>query len=99
MQEHPAIQRQAQKELDDIVGRGILPKFSDKDKLPFINALCKELLRHTPALPGGTQPAPSTDLDKPDYCSPVGMPHRSTEDDFHDGYFIPKGTITIASIR
>jgi len=66
MQEHPAIQRQAQKELDDIVGRGILPKFSDKDKLPFIDALCKELLRHTPTLPGGTQLALPTNLAKSD---------------------------------
>jgi len=54
MQEHPEIQRQAQAELDAIVGRGRLPRFSDKAELPFVDALCKELLRHIPAVPGGT---------------------------------------------
>ena len=55
MQEHPEIQRQAQAELDAIVGRDRLPTFSDKAELPFVDALCKELLRHTPAVPGGTR--------------------------------------------
>jgi len=54
MQEHPEIQRQARAELDAVVGRGRLPHFSDKAMLPFVDALCKELLRHTPAIPGGT---------------------------------------------
>ncbi|KAI0700497.1 cytochrome P450 [Cerioporus squamosus] len=29
---------------------------------------------------------------------PLGMQHRSTEDDVYEGYFIPKGTICIANI-
>ena len=28
---------------------------------------------------------------------PLGMPHRSTEDDWYEGMFIPKGTIRIAN--
>lgn len=57
MQENPAIQKQAQQEIDSVVGRGRLPSFADKSKLPFIDALYKELLRHSPAAPGGTSPA------------------------------------------
>ncbi|KAH9042035.1 cytochrome P450 [Lactarius pseudohatsudake] len=29
---------------------------------------------------------------------PVGLPHRSTEDDWYEGMFIPKGTICIANV-
>ena len=30
---------------------------------------------------------------KPDRCSP----HRSTQDDYYEGYFVPKGSIVIAN--
>lgn len=29
---------------------------------------------------------------------PVGLPHRSTEDDWYDGQFIPAGTIIMANV-
>jgi len=53
MQEYPDIQRRAQQELDKVVGRERLPAFEDREHLPYINALCKELLRHGPPVPGG----------------------------------------------
>lgn len=28
---------------------------------------------------------------------PIGIPHRTTEDDVFEGYFIPKGTVVIAN--
>ena len=31
-------------------------------------------------------------------ASPLGVPHRSTEDDWYEGMFIPKGTICIANL-
>ncbi|KAG6836865.1 hypothetical protein H0H93_002108 [Arthromyces matolae] len=31
--------------------------------------------------------------------APIGVPHRSTEDDEHDGYFIPKGSIIFVNLR
>ncbi|KAG1892813.1 cytochrome P450 [Suillus subluteus] len=30
--------------------------------------------------------------------TPIGLPHRVTEDDVHDGYYIPKGSIIIANL-
>jgi len=29
---------------------------------------------------------------------PVGLPHRSTEDDWYEGMFIPKGTVCVANV-
>ena len=31
-------------------------------------------------------------------ADPIGMPHRSTEDDWYEGMFIPKGTICVANV-
>ena len=48
---HPDIQAKAQDELDRVVGRERLPDFDDKDSLPYITALCKEVLRWHPPAP------------------------------------------------
>ena len=41
----PQVQRRAQAELDAVIGRDRLPTFDDRPHLPYIEALCKELLR------------------------------------------------------
>ncbi|KAI0774796.1 cytochrome P450 [Trametes elegans] len=47
---HPDAQRNAQDELDSVVGVDKLPTFADRESLPYINALLKEVLRwHTMA--------------------------------------------------
>ena len=79
MASFPAVQQKAQAELDSVVGPHRLPEFSDRDSLPYINALIKELLRWRSVVP-------------------VGVPHRSLEDDEYRGYFIPKGSIVVANI-
>ena len=50
---YPEVQKKAQQELDAVVGGERLPDFSDRQSLPYINALVKELLRWHPALPTG----------------------------------------------
>jgi hypothetical protein len=42
---HPAAQAKARAELDAVVGRSRLPDFSDRENLPYVNALLKETLR------------------------------------------------------
>ncbi|KAK0460227.1 cytochrome P450 [Desarmillaria tabescens] len=44
---YPSVQKQAQEELDSLLNDGErLPSLSDRDKLPYINALCLEVLRY-----------------------------------------------------
>ena len=49
----PEAQRRAQKELDNVVGSNRLPDYEDRENLPYINALCKEVLRWHPIVPLG----------------------------------------------
>ena len=50
----PEVQRRAQAELDVAIGRDRLPTFDDRPRLPYIEALCKELLRWQMVIPIGT---------------------------------------------
>ncbi|KAF8576950.1 cytochrome P450, partial [Ramaria rubella] len=49
---YPETQRKAQTELDSVID-GRLPEFSDRKNLPYINALCQEVLRWNPVVPLG----------------------------------------------
>ncbi|KAF8840878.1 cytochrome P450 [Paxillus ammoniavirescens] len=42
---YPEVQRKGQAELDAVVGAERLPRLDDRDSLPYINAICKEVLR------------------------------------------------------
>lgn len=46
MTTHPEIQRQAQGEIDAIIGQDRLPDWSDEASLPYVGALVKEVLRY-----------------------------------------------------
>ncbi|KAG2141325.1 cytochrome P450 [Suillus clintonianus] len=75
----PHVQKKAQAEIDAVVGTDRLPSFADRDSLPYIEALVKEVLRWN-------------------VVGPTAIPHRVTEDDIHDGYYIPKGSLVIPNI-
>lgn len=68
---HPEVQAKAHEEIDCVVGRHRLPGFGDRDNLPYITSIVKEVLRWYPV-------------------SPVGLPHRLTQDDWYEGFFLPK---------
>jgi hypothetical protein len=53
MMVYPDVQKKAQAELDEVVGRGQLPTFAHYEKLPYIRALVKETLRWWPIGPLG----------------------------------------------
>jgi cytochrome P450 len=49
----PQVQRRAQAELDSVVGRTRLPTFADAPRLPYVQAIVKEVLRWRPTIPLG----------------------------------------------
>ncbi|KAI0253712.1 cytochrome P450 [Lactifluus subvellereus] len=58
---YPEVQKRAQAELDSVVSRDRLPTFDDRPRLPYIEAVCKELLRWGVVLPIGVPHASSED--------------------------------------
>nr|VWO99573.1 Ketoreductase CTB6 (EC (Cercosporin toxin biosynthesis cluster protein 6) [Ganoderma boninense] len=55
------VQRRAQKELDDVVGRDRLPSFEDRDRLPYIANIVKETFRWKTVTPLGVPHATTED--------------------------------------
>ena len=49
----PHVQKKAQKEIDTVVGRTRLPTGADRESLPYVNAIVKEVLRMYPVAPIG----------------------------------------------
>lgn len=47
----PEAQKKAQYEIDEVIGRDRLPTLSDRQSLPYVNALVKEVLRWHPVGP------------------------------------------------
>ncbi|KAF9227074.1 cytochrome P450 [Gyrodon lividus] len=48
---YPEVQKKAQAELDAVIGAERLPCLDDRDSLPYINAICKEVFRWHVVLP------------------------------------------------
>lgn len=48
---YPEVQRKAQTEIDQVVGAGRSPRWSDMERLPYINMIVKEGHRWRPVLP------------------------------------------------
>lgn len=46
MVRHPEVYRKVQEELDRVVGNERLPDFDDRDALPYLNAVIKEVYRY-----------------------------------------------------
>jgi cytochrome P450 len=58
---YPEVQAKAQAELDAVVGRDRLPTFADRERLPYIDAVLKEMLRWGPVAPQALPHAASAD--------------------------------------
>jgi len=58
---YPEVQRRAQAELDAVVDPSRLPEFTDRARLPYVEALVKEVLRWQPVAPLGVPHAVTED--------------------------------------
>lgn len=47
----PDAQKKAQAQIDAVVGKGRLPRLEDRPLLPYIDAILRETLRHSPVAP------------------------------------------------
>jgi hypothetical protein len=73
---NPKVYLKAQAEMDAIVGMTRLPQWTDEQKLPYLRAMVKEVLRWRPV-------------------NKFGMFHATTEDDWYEDRFIPKGSVVV----
>lgn len=73
------------------------PVLADKPQLPFLRAVIKECIRWRPPVPTGECDIIFVMFNPGDNWldanSNAGIPHRLSEDDEYDGYFIPKGSV------
>ncbi|KAG6909897.1 hypothetical protein DXG01_014711 [Tephrocybe rancida] len=74
---HPEWIKTAQEQLDKVVGQDRLPNFSDREKMPYLEAVCREALRWRPAARPVSYPF-ATEDDVIEYNG--------------EEYFIPKGS-------
>jgi len=50
---YPEVQQKAQEEIDRVVSNKKLPGIEDRENLPYVNAIVKEVLRWHPVTPMG----------------------------------------------
>ncbi|THH11765.1 hypothetical protein EW146_g7925 [Bondarzewia mesenterica] len=69
---YPEVQKKAQAELDSVVGQDRLPQLSDRDHLPYINAMLRETIRWGPPVPLGAPHCVTEDDVYDGYLIPKG---------------------------
>jgi cytochrome P450 len=69
---HPEVQRKAREEIDRVVGTHRLPTFSDRENLPYVEAVVKESFRWHPIGPMGLPHVASQDDIYGEYLIPKG---------------------------
>ncbi|KAH8806802.1 cytochrome P450 [Flagelloscypha sp. PMI_526] len=72
MVKYPQVQKQAQLELDKVVGRERIPNFNDFEQLPYVHAIVMELMRWVPVVPIGLPHVTTRDDVYEEYFIPKG---------------------------
>ncbi|KAF9268235.1 cytochrome P450 [Marasmius fiardii PR-910] len=76
---YPEVLKKAQAEIDLVTKNERLPGIEDRSRLPYIDALVKEVFRWNSVVP-------------------LAVPHRAMQDDIHEGFYIPKGSVILPNI-
>ncbi|KAH9994294.1 cytochrome P450 [Russula vinacea] len=69
---YPEVQKRAQKEIDTVTGGLRLPDYADRPRLPYVDALCREVMRWSMATPVGVPHATTQDDVYEGYLIPKG---------------------------
>lgn len=69
---YPDAQKKAQQELDAVIGPDRLPEFSDRDSLPYLNAVVKEIIRWHTVVPLGVSHCVTEEDEYKGYRIPAG---------------------------
>lgn len=85
---HPYVQSRAQAEIDVVIGRDRLPNFSDKDELPYISAICREVMRWRLVTPLAVDHAAAQDDVYDGYFIPKGIYTVHVSAYFHGKFWI-----------
>ena len=91
---YPEVQKKAQAELDAVIGSKRLPTMEDRDALPYVNAICKELLRWHVVVPMRAYFCMLLCLRLKQHYMTLA-PHAAAQDIVYEGYLIPKGTVLL----
>ena len=67
----PEIPKKAQAQLDAVVGPTRLPEYDDRDSLPYLNAIFKEVICWVGIAPVGTSPSISVSHFRPDHLQEI----------------------------
>lgn len=68
----PQVQEKAQEEIDRVIGSDRLPCLDDRDQLPYLDALTKEVSRWSPVVPMGAAHLAQEDMSYGGYRIPTG---------------------------
>ncbi|GJJ06879.1 hypothetical protein Clacol_001075 [Clathrus columnatus] len=88
---YPKVQKKAHEELDRVITRTRFPTFEDRRVLPYVSAICKEVLRWHPVTPLAVPHSLSED----DII--VVRDEKSGGSDSERRYFVPAGTIVFGN--
>ena len=95
---HPNVQRKAQEQLDEVVGRDRLPEFGDLEHCPYVRAIVMEVLRWQPVAPLGESRKMSIRCQEVQVVDFVlAIARCMAADDEYRGYHIPKGSFVMGN--
>lgn len=94
---YPDVQKRAREEIDRIVGDNMV-SHKNKMSMPYVNAMITEIIRWGPAVPLGEIYGLENPATYEIWFIYIALPHSVTQDDYHNGYFIPKDSKVIANV-
>ena len=94
---NPIVQARLQAEMDLVIGKDRLPTFADREKMPYMQCIVSETLRYV--LIALVMMRAADELFELSWgaTTPVGVPHRLSQDDYYNGYYLPAGCTVMAN--